>query len=126
MRIPAVLLLLTCSTSVTLRLMAQELPPKPRPMIDFQREVRPILSDACFHCHGPDKNTRMADLRLDTKEGALEVRDAGKVIVPGNPSASLLIRRVMAEDVARRMPPEYSHRTLTDQQKELLRQWVGQ
>jgi len=94
--------------------------------VDFQRVVRPILSDACFHCHGPDRNTRMADLRLDTKEGSFEVRAAGTVIVPGNPSASLMIQRVMAKDGARRMPPEYSHKTLTDQQKELLKQWIGQ
>src|SRR3954466_9055600 len=84
--------------------------------IDFQREVRPILSDACFHCHGPDKATRMADLRLDTREGAFATRKDGVPVAPGNLSASLIYQRVTEEKVARRMPPQYSHKTLSDKQ----------
>ena len=94
--------------------------------VDFQRAVRPILSDNCFQCHGPDKNTRMVDLRLDTKEGAYEVRDSGTVIVPGKPQESLLYQRISAEDPARRMPPESSHKSLTPQQIELLKKWIEQ
>ena len=94
--------------------------------VDFQRVVRPILSDNCFQCHGPDKNTRMVDLRLDTKEGAYEVRDGGTVVVPGKPQESLLYQRISAEDSARRMPPESSHKTLTPQQIELLKKWIEQ
>ena len=94
--------------------------------VDFQRVVRPILSDNCFHCHGPDKGTRMADLRLDTKEGAYAVRESGTVIVAGNPQESLLYQRISVEDAARRMPPESSHKTLTPQQIELLKKWIEQ
>ena len=76
--------------------------------VDFQREVRPILSDACFHCHGPDKATRMAGLRLDTKEGAFGERKTGTPIVAGKPQASLLIQRISHSEPARRMPPSSS------------------
>ncbi len=94
--------------------------------VDFQRVIRPILSDNCFQCHGPDKNTRMMDLRLDTKEGAYEVRDSGTVIVAGKPQESLLYQRISAEDPARKMPPESSHKSLTPQQIELLKKWIEQ
>jgi hypothetical protein len=90
----------------------------------FQRQVRPILSDKCFHCHGPDRNTRMVDLRLDIREGAFGTRPNGAPVVPGNPSASLLYQRITAEDPARRMPPEYSNKTLTTAQKDLLKRWI--
>jgi hypothetical protein len=76
--------------------------------VDFQRQIRPILSDACFQCHGPDSGTRMAGLRLDTKDGALSERKSGRVIVPGNPQASLLYQRVTHEKESMRMPPSFS------------------
>lgn len=94
------------------------------PPVDFQREVRPILSDKCFHCHGPDKSTRMMNLRLDTRPGLLEKRKAGAVVAPGRPRASLLWQRVAAGEAARRMPPAYSNKTLTAEQKEVLRRWI--
>jgi hypothetical protein len=96
------------------------------PVIDFQRQVRPILSDKCFLCHGPDKGTRMANLRLDTQEGALAKRNNGAPIVPGKPGESLLIKRIYSEDSAFRMPPAFSHKTLTQDQKEILRRWIEQ
>ncbi|MEO6757972.1 MAG: DUF1549 domain-containing protein, partial [Saprospiraceae bacterium] len=89
--------------------------------VDFQREVRPILSDACFQCHGPDKGSRMAGLRLDTREGAF-----AKVIVPGKPLESKIYQRIMQENAAMRMPPVASHKVLTDAQKATLKTWIEQ
>src|SRR5262245_9325595 len=66
--------------------------------VDFQREVRPILSENCFQCHGPDGNTRMAALRLDRKEDALAERKHGRPVVPGDAAASLVWRRVNDAD----------------------------
>jgi hypothetical protein len=94
--------------------------------VNFQRQVRPILSDNCFLCHGPDQGTRMADLRLDIRTGAFATRKDGVVIVPGKPEESLLIKRVFAEKAAMRMPPAFSHKTLTQEQKDILRRWVAQ
>jgi hypothetical protein len=94
--------------------------------VDFQREVRPILSENCFQCHGPDKGTRMADLRLDTHEGLSAKRPTGLVVAPGDPKSSVLYQRITHEKVAMRMPPAYSHKTLTDAQKATLRRWIEQ
>src|SRR5271165_2904859 len=78
--------------------------------VDFQREVRPILSENCFQCHGPDSGTRMAGLRLDRKETAFAV------IQPGDPEHSKLAQRISEPNAARRMPPQASHKSLTPQQ----------
>jgi len=107
-------------------LAAQQPSAKPAPTVDFQRTVRPILSDNCFRCHGPDKDTRMVDLRLDTREGAFSARGNGAPIVPGNPQASLVYQRITEEDAARRMPPESSHKSLTTEQKDILKRWIEQ
>jgi len=94
--------------------------------VDFQRKVRPILSDACFLCHGPDKSTRVMGLRLDTHEGAFSERKTGKVIVPGNAKASLLYQRISHSNPALRMPPAYTKKTLTAEQIEILRKWIDE
>jgi len=94
--------------------------------VDFQRQVRPILSDNCFQCHGPDEATRLANLRLDTEEGAFEKRESGTVIVRGNPNGSLLYQRIVEKDISRRMPPETSHKVLTEEQKSILKEWIEQ
>jgi hypothetical protein len=89
--------------------------------VDFNRDIRPILSDNCFTCHGPDEKQRMARLRFDTREGAFE--KAG-VIIPGDAAKSKLIQRVAAKDPDMLMPPTYSGHKLTDKQIDLLRRWV--
>ena len=88
--------------------------------IDFSREILPLLSDKCISCHGPDPSSRMANLRLDTREGALAV------IVPGNPAISKLIARVAPAKPALLMPPTRSHKApLTEAEVELLRRWIA-
>ncbi len=96
--------------------------------IDFNRDIRPILSDNCFFCHGPDRSERKADLRLDTLEGATANSDSGgtAAIVPGNPEASEMIARIFTQDEDDVMPPPDSGKSLTAEQKDLLRTWVKQ
>ncbi|MEM7395603.1 MAG: c-type cytochrome domain-containing protein, partial [Verrucomicrobiota bacterium] len=94
--------------------------------IDFARDIRPILSDNCFACHGPDRNTREADLRLDEREGALANLDGARAIVPGKPEQSELMHRILTDDENDIMPPPKSNKTLTAQEKDLLKQWIEQ
>jgi hypothetical protein len=89
--------------------------------VDFDRQIRPILSDKCFFCHGPDKKQRQADLRLDLRDAAIE---AG-AIVPGKPDTSELVRRVLSDDPDEMMPPPEAHKELSERQKELLKNWVA-
>ena len=92
--------------------------------IDFNRDVRPILAAKCFACHGFDEKARKAGLRLDVAEAAYATRDGITAIVPGNPAASELWRRVTATDPDEVMPPPESHRSLDDRERELLRRWI--
>jgi hypothetical protein len=93
--------------------------------IQYNRDIRPILSENCFSCHGMDAASRKADLRLDTFEAATAKREDGvPAIVPGKPKESEAIRRILAKDDDL-MPPENSHKALTKTQKELLRRWVA-
>lgn len=92
--------------------------------IDFQRDIRPLLSDACFQCHGPDESKRQADLRLDISEGAYADLDGRRVLVPGDPEASHLFLRVTHDDPDQRMPPADSVRQLTAAEIQLLRKWI--
>ncbi len=95
--------------------------------VEFNRDVRPILSDACFHCHGPDKNTRESGLRLDLREEALKKSKSGKFpIVPEQPEQSDLVRRILTDDPDDQMPPAKAHKVLTVAQKETLRKWIAQ
>jgi hypothetical protein len=92
----------------------------------FNRDVRPILSDACFQCHGPDKARRKAGLRLDTEAGANALRGDSRAVVPGDPARSELFRRITAADEAERMPPARSGRKLSPREIELIRRWIEQ
>ena len=92
--------------------------------LDFNREVKPILSDQCFHCHGPDSEARQAELRLDIREGLFRQKKEVTVIVPGQPEASELVRRIDSENPDEKMPPPDSHRQLTVVQRDVLRRWV--
>lgn len=94
--------------------------------LDFQREIRPILSDNCFQCHGPDQSARKANLRLDDQADAMAPRRNGAAIVPGKPGESLLYKKITAEDPAKRMPPPSTHKTLAAAQKEAIRVWIEQ
>lgn len=91
--------------------------------ISFNRHIRPILSDKCFACHGPDAGSRKGDLRLDQPpaEGATD-----PVLVPGNPDASELVKRIITTDPSNQMPPPDQEKQLTEAQKELLKAWVAQ
>jgi hypothetical protein len=88
--------------------------------VNFNRDIRPILSDKCFACHGLDKLARKADLRLDQRESAIET----KAIVPGRPDESSLVERILSSDDEMVMPPKKSNKPLTDEQKALLQKWI--
>ena len=94
--------------------------------VDFARDIRPLLSDNCFACHGPDAKQRKADLRLDTREGALAYIDGTSAVVPGKPSESELIRRVTTDDEDDLMPPPDSGKKLDATQKALLQRWIAE
>ena len=94
--------------------------------VSFNRDIRPIMADTCFRCHGPDKNARMAGMRLDIREEATRPNRSGRIpIVPGDPEKSEIIERVFATG-AKIMPPKFAHRELTEKQKQTIRLWVAQ
>ncbi len=90
----------------------------------FNRDIRAILSDKCFACHGPDESKRLSALRLDTEAGVRADLGGRFAIVPGQPEKSELIRRITSKDDARRMPPAYGGKKLSAAEIELLRRWV--
>ncbi len=93
---------------------------KPAASISFNRDIRPILSDKCFQCHGPDEESREADLRFDIKESALQV------INPGDLEDSELIQRILADDPDIQMPPDDAKKSLSQSEIELLKKWITQ
>lgn len=92
--------------------------------VDFNRDIRPILSDKCFACHGPDEHERKADLRLDTKEGAFADLGGYFAIVPGKPEASEVWNRIDHDDPDEIMPPPKFHKELTTEEKQLIETWI--
>jgi len=96
------------------------------PGVQFNQDIRPILSDNCFACHGPDSVHRQADLRLDRREGLLGNEPGEGPVVAGKPDESELLRRIVSTDEDERMPPPSSGRTLTQQQIDLVRRWIAE
>ena len=95
-------------------------------LISFNRDIRPILSDICFQCHGPDAKSREADLRLDVRDSAMADRGGYAALVPGDPDESELIWLIFSEDSSEQMPPKKHPRQLSQSEKELIRNWVEQ
>jgi len=100
---------------------------EPADTVRFNRDIRPIMSDTCFHCHGFDAKSRKGELRLDIREFALKAGKSGAIaIVPGKPDESEIIKRLFTQDEDDVMPNKESHKTLTAAQKELFKRWVAQ
>lgn len=94
--------------------------------VSFDRQIRPILSEACFQCHGPDPESRKAKLRLDTQEDAFADRDGRAAIVPGKPDESELLRRISSHDPDEMMPPPKAGEALSESEVALIREWIAQ
>lgn len=100
---------------------------EPAAVISFNRDIRPILSDKCFACHGFDAKHREADLRLDTFEGAYGTLSEGRVAIkPGDLKGSELWQRITSDDPQHQMPPAESHKSLSVAEKETLKRWIEQ
>ena len=113
-----ILLLLTTTFAVTSLLKAADAP------LSFNRDVRPIIADACFHCHGPDSGTRKADLRLDTKKSFFGGDGVDPVVIPGKPDESPLYDRLITKDPDDIMPPPDAHKDLKPEQIAIIRRWI--
>jgi len=92
--------------------------------IEYDRDVRPIFSDNCYQCHGPDEKARKAKLRLDMKDSAFRVEDGVAIIKPGKSAESELFRRITTQDLDDLMPPPKSNHKLTPRQIDLIKQWI--
>jgi hypothetical protein len=123
--------MLSLATAAAASASAPQAPAAGRPglgdPVRYDRDIRPILADRCFKCHGPDPKSREAELRLDERAGAIEDHDGTQAVVPGNPDDSELWRRITAADPAERMPPaDSSKKPLTEAERDLLRRWIEQ
>jgi hypothetical protein len=124
--------LFACAAGLAMVALSACAPPGPRvaglpETVDFNFHVKPILSDRCFKCHGPDDAARKAGLRLDTAEGPYAKLESGtRAVVPGRPRRSELVRRILSDDPDVMMPAPESHLTLSDYEKALLIQWVDE
>lgn len=97
-----------------------------RPSVSYSRDIRPILAARCFACHGPDKEARKGELRLDVRTAAVVDRNGSRAIVPGKPRQSEMVRRITSRDADVRMPPKETGKTLTAKQVDLIRRWIEQ
>ena len=94
--------------------------------IRFNRDIRPILSENCFYCHGQDPKHREAGLRLDVRDEAIKAHDGVIAVVPGKPEQSEMLKRLLSHDADEQMPPPESNRKVTPAQIELVRRWIAQ
>ena len=113
------MLIMLCTFCTMQARIAASAPVEP---VDFNRDVRPILAEKCFHCHGPDEAERQGDLRLDQREAV----EASGTLIPGKPEESLLIQRITSKDPDERMPPADAKISLSAEQQRILRAWVEQ
>ena len=120
MRIPALLLVAWCL------LPAESRAESPAKRIDFNRDIRPILSNNCYPCHGPDEKKRKADLRLDLRDGLYSDHDGARPVVGGKPGESELYKRITAQKSRERMPPPKFKLQLKKNEVELIRSWIEQ
>jgi len=119
--LPAVVFMLFYSPQTS----AQDTNAEPLPdIVEFNRDIRPILSENCYFCHGPDKNKREADLRLDTKDGLHGTDSHHGALVPGKPDESELFQRVTSTEVDKQMPPASSGKVLAERDVQLLKKWI--
>src|SRR6202047_468848 len=93
---------------------------RPSDKVEYNRDIRPILAENCFACHGPDSASRKAGLRLDRRDDAV----SAEAFVPGDAQKSELLRRIALDKGRKQMPPASTHKKLTVEQKELLRRWI--
>ena len=114
-------------TFLLLATVAAALPGRVEEPIDFNRELRPILSNNCFTCHGPDPSSRKAGLRLDLRDSAIAVLESGyRAIVPGDWRQSELIKRITSGDPELHMPPPEMNKQLSDREVAMLKKWIQQ
>ncbi len=110
---------LCCATTCTVVLHAEDL--------DFNRDVRPVLSEKCFSCHGPDARSLQGGLRLDLRDRSIVPAESGNIpIVPNHPDRSELVKRILSTDADTVMPPPASHRELTQADRQILQQWIAE
>ena len=115
-------ILMSSTISVTTQAADSPLPAT----ISFNRDIRPILSNLCYHCHGPDKTKREADLRFDTRDGLFAKKTDHHIVSPGKPASSELYRRITSDEAEQRMPPADSGLSLSPRQAQLIQKWIAQ
>ncbi len=123
-RLCAFLILISVALNCTA---AKPAPPAVQHSIDFNRDIRPILAENCFACHGPDKNKRKAGLRLDLRDDAMALLESGgRAVIPKDLENSLLLKVVSTADDEERMPPKKTGKRLTQEQIGILRAWISE
>ena len=118
-RFSLIMILAVVSIAITVRADGPVTPPRPAGKIDYNRDIRPILAENCFACHGPDSKKRKADLRLDVHDATLK-----NILAPGKPAESEVLKRISSGEPSKRMPPPSFKKTLSPQQIALLKQWT--